>query len=83
MTDNEKKVWDELIPTWQSLAAIAFRTGLPVKTCEVICVQFYNQGLIKCSRARLDGHNMVHLFKKQEYMTVMGVKMPVESRVEA
>lgn len=75
---NIQKVKSALIPTWQSLAAIAYLTGLPVRTVEKICIELWNKGEIKATRARLDGHNKVHLFKSVEYITVFGQRMPVE-----
>lgn len=76
---NEDLVKNELIPTWQPLAAIAFRTGLPIRTCEAILVKMYNAGEVKCSRVRIDGHNKVHLFKKIQYQKIMGVMMPLDT----
>lgn len=79
MEENKQKVLDELIPTWQPLAAIAFRSGLPVRTCEKILVELYNEGRVKMARVRIDGHNKVHLFKKIEYQKILGVMMVVDT----
>jgi hypothetical protein len=82
---NEQLIERELIPTWQPLAAIAYRTGLPVRTCESILVKMYNEGKVKCSRVRIDGHNLVHLFKRFEMQVILGVRLPmdVETHVES
>lgn len=76
---NEDLVRNELLPTWQPLAAIAYRTNLPIRTCESILVKMYNAGEVKCSRVRIDGHNKVHLFKKIEYQKIMGVMLPLDT----
>ena len=79
---NEKKVAAELIDTWQPVAAIAYRCDLPVKAVLVILVEMYNQGLVKCSRVRIDGHNKVFLFKRVQHMKVMGMHMVVDNADE-
>lgn len=79
MTEQEQKVWDELIPTWQPLSAIAYRTKLPVRTCEKILIDFYNNGTVKCSRVRIDGHNKVFLFKRIQYQKILGVVVPINN----
>lgn len=77
-TRFKNQIKDALIPTWQSLAAISFISGLPVKTCETILVEMYNDGEVKCRRAILDGHNRTYIFKKPNYMVILGVKTEIE-----
>lgn len=84
LTDSERKefrkqIQDVLIPTWQSLAAISYRTGLAVKTCETILVEMYNEGEVKCRRVFLDGQNKTYIFKKPNYMVILGVKTEIEA----
>lgn len=79
VSEHNNIIWNELLPTWQPLAAISHRAGLPIRTCEKILVQMYNDGKVKCSRVRIDGHNKVHMFKKIEYMTVLSMKMVVDT----
>lgn len=84
LTDAErkefrKKIQSELIPTWQSLAAISYRSELSVKTCETILVEMYNDGEVKCRRVYLDGQNKTYIFKKPNYMVILGVKTEIES----
>lgn len=76
---NEQKVWEELLLTWQPVAAIAHRVGIPVKTCLAICEQFYHEGKVKCSRVRIDGHNRVHLYKKIEFVQVFSQRFSVNN----
>jgi hypothetical protein len=78
--EDRKRVKAELILTWQPVAAIAFRANITVRRCLNILVELYNDGEVKCSKARIDGHNLVWLFKKIEYVKVMGMNVPVDTR---
>ena len=83
MTELEakQKVWDELLGTWQPVAAIATRAHVPVRTALKYLVEFYNQGRVKMSFSRIDGHNKVHMFKKIETQKILGVVTVIESDV--
>lgn len=78
--EDRQRVKDELILTWQPVAAIAYRARISVRRCLSILVELYNDGEVKCSKARIDGHNLVWLFKKIEYVKVMGVNIPIDTR---
>jgi len=79
MDQAKQQVWDELLVTWQPVAAIAHRAHVPVRTALKYLVEFYNDGRVKMSYSRIDGHNKVHMFKKIETQKIMGVVMPVET----
>lgn len=74
----EALVKNQLLNTWQPVAAIAERCGISSVTCLAILLKMYNSGYVRCARARIDGHNKVHCFKKIEYKNVMGVRMVIE-----
>lgn len=82
MDEAEKRVREELLTTWQPVAAIAVRARMPVRTALKVLVKLYNDGEVKMSYSRIDGHNKVHMFKKLEFTKIMGVMMPVDSQVE-
>lgn len=84
MTELEakQKVWDEMLDTWQPVAAIAVRAHVPVRTALKFLVEFYNQGRVKMAYSRIDGHNKVHMFKKIETQRILGVVTVIESAVE-
>lgn len=79
MEEAKQKVFDELLITWQPVAAIAHRANVPVRTALKYLVEFYNDGRVKMSYSRIDGHNKVHMFKKIETQKIMGVVMPIET----
>lgn len=83
LSEVETKVHGELLNTWQPVAAIAARCGLPVKTALCALLGMEERGIVKKARVRIDGHNRVHLFKKLDYVKVFGVAMPVEATEEA
>lgn len=82
MEEAKQAVMDELLNTWQPVAAIAMRAHVPVRTALKYLTELYNEGKVKMSYSRIDGHNKVHMFKKVEQQKIMGVYMTVESGVE-
>lgn len=78
LDDVEVKVYQQLLPTWQPVAAIAMRCEVPVKTALASLLSMETRGIVKKVRARLDGHNRVHCFKKLEYVQILGVYTVVE-----
>lgn len=74
-----KRVEKELLNTWQPIAVIAERSGVSVRVALRVMVNLYNLGRVKMSYSRIDGHNKVHMFKKIETQTIVGVVMPVET----
>lgn len=85
MTEAEiearERVWNELLDTWQPVAAIAVRAHVPVRAALKYLVEFYNHGRVKMSYSRIDGHNKVHMFKKIETQKILGVVTVIESEV--
>lgn len=79
----EKKVHEQLLPTWQPVAAIAMRCDIPVKTALAILLKLEARGIVRKARTRIDGHNKVHLFKKLDYIRIFGMQVPVEGGEEA
>ena len=69
----------ELLMTWQPVAAIAYRADVPTKTALKVLLQLADSGRVKVTRARLDGHNVVHLFKKIEYTRMMSQIVPIDT----
>mgnify|MGYP000101830473 CR=1 FL=1 len=82
MSDTEQSIFVELLPTWQPVAAIAFRCKMPIKTTLAILISMESRGLVKKVRVRIDGHNKVHCFKKLEYLKIMGVLTTIEKSDE-
>ncbi len=87
MTQNrlstiERQVHSELLPTWQPVAAIAYRAEVSVKVALKALLDMESRGIVKKARTRIDGHNKVHLFKKLDYVKVLGVQMPQTAEVE-
>lgn len=76
---NEDKILAQLLPTWQPVAALAYRCDIPIKTCLTELLKMTDKGIVKKTRVRLDGHNKVHLFKKIEYVQVMSMRLPIET----
>lgn len=74
-----KKVRDELLLTWQPVAAIATRANIPIRTALKILVALYNNGEVKMSYSRIDGHNKVHMFKKIEFHKFGRVVVPIDT----
>lgn len=79
---REQRIHQELLPTWQPVAVLAIRCKIPVRAALSILLDMERKGQVRKVRTRIDGHNKVHLFKKVECMTVMGVQMPLEVSVE-
>ena len=77
MSNAYERVSSKLLPTYQSLAAIALHAEVSNKECEKILVEMYNNGLIKGRQCRMDGHNLVHVFKKIEKVTIFGQQFPI------
>jgi hypothetical protein len=77
MTDQEK-VNEQLIDTWQPVAAIAYRANLSCRRTLEILLRMTEMGLVKKTRVRLDGHNKVHLFKRITYTQVFSQRMPID-----
>lgn len=77
-----KKIESEILNTWLPVAAIAEKSGVPVRTTLGILIKLYNQGRVKMSYSRIDGHNKVHMFKKIETQRILGVVTVLESEVE-
>lgn len=78
----ESKLHTELLSTWQPVAALAVRCKIPTKTALTALLQMEGRGIVKKARVRIDGHNLVHLFKKPSYVNVLGIMMPVASMEE-
>lgn len=76
-----KKIESEILNTWLPVAAIAEKSGVPVRTTLGILIKLYNQGRVKMSYSRIDGHNKVHMFKKIETQRILGVVTVIESDV--
>ena len=83
ISNHERRLFVELLPTWQPVAALAYRCKIPVRTALMVLLDMESRGIVKKVRARLDGHNRVHCFKKLEYVRVLGVDMPVNTVEEA
>jgi len=75
----ESKLHKELLPTWQPVAALAMRCNIPIKTALSALLSMEQRGIVKKAKTRIDGHNKVHLFKKLEYIKVLGVQTPIET----
>jgi len=73
---------EELLDTYQPVAAIAIRCSMPTKTALTILRRMHEKGTVAMSKCRPDGHNEVHFFKNQKYINVMGIKMPCSEEVE-
>lgn len=82
LNNIERQVHSELLPTWQPVAAIAYRAKLSVKSVLKALLDMEGRGIVKKARTRIDGHNKVHLFKKLDYVKVMGMQMPCPEEVE-
>lgn len=78
----ERQVHSELLPTWQPVAAIAYRAEVSVKAALKALLDMEARGIVKKARTRIDGHNKVHLFKKLDYVKVLGVQMPQTTELE-
>lgn len=76
---DPKLVENELLLTWQPVAAIAYRADVPTKTALKVLKQLADKGMVKVTKARLDGHNEVHLFKKIEYTRMMSQIVPIDT----
>lgn len=73
---------EEMLFTWQPVAAIAERCGIPTKAVLEILKKMHADGCVVMARFRIDGHNMVHCFKKVDYVQVMGMRIAIEKEVE-
>ncbi len=82
MSQTEQAIFNELLATWQPVAAIAIRSNVPVKTSLNILLSMEARGIVKKVRVRIDGHNKVHCFKKIEYLKVLGVTTTIEKSDE-
>jgi hypothetical protein len=82
LTEIEAKLHSELLNTWQPVAALAVRCNIPVKSALCALLAMEARGIVKKVRSRIDGHNKVHLFKKLDYVKVMGVQMPYSREAE-
>jgi hypothetical protein len=82
MSQTEQVIFNELLTTWQPVAAIAVRSNVPVKTSLKILLGMEARGIVKKVRVRIDGHNKVHCFKKIEYLKVLGVVTTIEKSDE-
>jgi hypothetical protein len=69
----------ELLMTWQPVAAIATRAGIPTKTALKGCLKLWEMGEVKKAYSSIDGHNKVHHFKFIEYTTIFNVRVPVDT----
>jgi len=76
---DEQIVIEQLLSTWQPVAAIATRAGIPAKTALKILQRMAEQGTVKMNRVRIDGHNPVHVFKSIQYTKVFGMTVPVDT----
>jgi hypothetical protein len=76
---DPKLVENELLLTWQPVAAIAYRADVPTKTALKVLVQLAERGKVRMAKARIDGHNVVHLFKKIEYTRMMSQVVPIDT----
>jgi len=70
---NEQKVEEQLLNTWQPVAAIAVRAGMHFHTALPILIDMYNAGKVIGARARIDAHNKVWCFKRSKYQKILGV----------
>lgn len=82
MSQTEQVIFNELLTTWQPVAAIAVRSNVNVKTSLKILLGMESKGIVKKVRVRIDGHNKVHCFKKIEYLKVLGVVTTIEKSDE-
>lgn len=78
----QQMVMDQMLDTWQPVAAIAARSGISVKATLSICMMLYEKSKLMMTRTRCDSHNQVHMFKKAKYITAMGIRIPVETGEE-
>lgn len=82
LSNTEQVIFSELLPTWQPVAAIAFRCNIPIKTALAILIGMESRGIVKKVRVRIDGHNKVHCFKKLEYVKFLGMTTVIDKSEE-
>jgi len=75
--NNKDLICAELLTAWQTVAAISERTGIHVHTAMPLVVELYNEGKIKLTRARIDGHNKIYCLRKPKFQTILGVVVEV------
>lgn len=64
----------ELLNTWQSAATLAARTGLHSRVVVGLMSELRDAGKVLMTRARIDGHNNVYMYRKTEYTRVLGMR---------
>lgn len=76
--DEIDAVRAKVLPTWQTAAAIGRHANVPAQTAVAVLKQFATEWRLQGRMVRVDGHNIIRMYRQQPVIQVLGVAMPFE-----
>jgi hypothetical protein len=73
------KVVENLLDTWQPLAAIAIRSGITDRLAMSILTELEEKKKVTITRARIDSHNTVVFARNRNDVVVLGMRLEVSN----
>lgn len=75
-----KRVIDELLDTWQPLAAIALRSKITERLAMSIFYELEEKGKIEIKKGSIDRHNKVVFARNKNFVRVLGLRMQLKNQ---